>query len=104
MCYSLFKRITATCLVVSEGRMVSLPQRYGTTVGRRKSLSPGERPHTHGSSVHVQTVGAKCRDQKSVGTEPRGKICLLTFTLIGPSEAPPNAVRLKPCVLQFPMC
>src|SRR5713101_3225092 len=36
------------------------------------------------SRVHVQTSWAECRDKKSFGTEPKGKIFLLTFPFIGP--------------------
>ena len=65
MRYRLFKRITGTCLLVSGGRMASLRQGHGTTVGRRKSLTAAEKDHTLTDRVCAfKTNWAECRDQK----------------------------------------
>ena len=51
-----------------------------------EKVSP-EKDHTLTDRVCTfQTVGAECRDQRVSAPEPQGKIFLLTFTLIGPSE------------------
>jgi hypothetical protein len=83
-CATYLKRITGTCLLVSGGRMASLRQRHGTTVGRRK-VSRLQRKTTLSriECARSKQVGLNAETKKGVGIEPAGEIFLLTFTLIG---------------------
>jgi hypothetical protein len=72
MCYRLFKRITATCLLVSEGRMASLPQRYGTTLGGEKVYHL-EKDHTLTDRVCTFKQLGLNAETKKVSAPSRGR-------------------------------